>query len=146
MNDLKWGPVTAWCQISASADRPSYKASENVYITVVIKNVSGQPAQYQPYPFAPGVDYEVSFEDGEPAELTAFGRLRRDSAGVSSSAVEKLETGEEIVYEILLNRRYDMTLAGHYKFQVSRQIGVDDRGSLSTAMSNAVDIEVMEQE
>ncbi|MDH4240101.1 MAG: hypothetical protein OEW48_11100 [Phycisphaerae bacterium] len=146
MSDLEWGPVTAWCQISASADRPSYKASENIYVTVVLKNASGQTVQYQPFPFSPEIDYKVTFEDGAPVELTAFGRIRRDSAGITSSAVEKIMSGKEIVYEILLNRRYDMTLAGNYKFQVFRQIEVDSQGKLSTATSNIVDIEVVEQE
>ena len=146
MDDIQWGAVTGWCQISASVDKFKYSASDKVYISVVVKNVSDHPAKYQPFPFAPGVDYKVIYSGGSSVDLTAFGRLMRDSAGVSSSAIENLAPGEEVVYEVFLNRRYDITRAAQYQFQVFRQIEVDNHGNTSIAVSNPIVIEVVERE
>lgn len=146
MADLQWGPVTGWCQISASTDRAAYKASENIHVTVVVKNVSAEPAAHPPYPFTGGVDYEVTRADGKPVELTAFGRLRKDAAGVSSEGVQTLAPGQQVVYEVLLNRRYDITTAGRYRFQVKRQVPAGGRRAALQVPSNVVEFEIQETE
>lgn len=144
MSDLEWGPVTEWCRVSLSADRSSSVAGEKITVTVVLRNVSDKPVQYEPYPFAPGIDYKVFAAEGESAEMTAYGRLLRDSAGVSSSAVETLAPGQDVVYELLLSRVYDLTVAKSYRAQVSRVIV--SQGRSATASSNVLKLEVSERE
>ena len=145
MSTLTWGPGADWCQISLSVDRPSYKASEKVFLTVVLRNISKHPVQYQPFPFAPGVDYTVTQKGGAPIALTAFGSLMKDAAGQSSSAVERLSPGQDVVYEVYLNRQYDLTLAQHYAARVTRKIETADRGH-ALAVSNVVEFEIEEAE
>jgi hypothetical protein len=145
MNTLMWGPGADWCQISISVDRPSYKASDKIFLTVVLRNISKHQAQYQPFPFAPGVDYTVTLKRGAPVALTAFGSLMKDSAEQSSSAVESLAPGQDVVYEIYLNRQYDLTLAEHYAARVTRKIETADRGH-ALAVSNVVEFEIEEAE
>jgi hypothetical protein len=146
MSELKWGQQTAWCQISVSMDKTEFKASENIYLTVVVKNASEKPVPYQPFPFAPGIDYEVKNADGSPASLTAYGTDSKESAGVSSSAIEELESGKEWVYEVLLNRRYDLTRAGQYRCEAFRQLGTDSSKRPVRATSNVVAFKVLEDE
>jgi hypothetical protein len=146
MADLEWGPPSGWCRISASVDKPEFKASENVYITVVVRNASAAPVPYAAHPFAPDVDYHVTSADGKPVPLTAYGHGRKDAIAVASSRTEQLAPGEAVVYEILLGRVYDLTLAGTYRFQVAKEMGQPGQAGGPSASSNVLEFEVLSDE
>ena len=143
MADLQWGPVCDWCQISASLDREVYKATENVLATVIVKNVSARTVGYPAYPFAPGSDYTVT-KDGEAMPLTAYGKCMQASAQDLREGAIPLKPGEDIVYELLLNRDFDLTLAGRYQLQVAREVQTGASGKPAKASSNAVEFEIVD--
>lgn len=143
MADLQWGPECDWCQISASVDRPTYKATENVLATVILKNISAKSVAYQAYPFAPGNDYEVT-RDGQAVPLTAYGQGMRDSADDFVEGSMPLEPGENVVYEIFLNRDFDLTLAGQYQLRATRAVNGANHKGLKAA-SNVVEFEIVDR-
>lgn len=144
MADLQWGPVCDWCQISASVDRKTFKASENVLATVIVKNVSTRSVAYPAYPFAPGNDYQVT-KDGQPMPLTGHGKRMRASADQLREGAIPLKPGEDIVYELFLNREFDLTLPGMYQFRVAREVLTGPNEKADQAASNTVDFEVVDE-
>jgi hypothetical protein len=141
--DLQWGPVCDWCQISASVDRESYKATENVLATVIVKNVSARTVGYPAYPFAPGNDYEVT-QDGTAIPLTAYGKRMRASANDLREGAMPLKPGDDIVYELFLNRDFDLTLAGRYQLRVTRETAAGPSQKPAMANSNTVEFEIVD--
>lgn len=143
MADLQWGPVCDWCQISASVDRKIYKVTENVFATVIVKNVSARTVAYPAYPFAPGNDYAVT-KDGAAMPLTARGRRMQESADDLAEGAIPLPPGEDLVYELFLNRDFDLTLPGRYQMQVAREVPTGPNEKPAQATSNAVEFEIVE--
>jgi hypothetical protein len=141
--DLEWGPVCDWCQISAAVDREFYKATENVLATVIVKNVSARTVAYMAYPFAPGNDYEV-VKDGTAMPLTAYGKRMRASSDDLREGAMPLKPGEDLVYELFLNREFDLTLVGRYQLQITREVLIGASEKPARASSNVVEFAIVD--
>jgi hypothetical protein len=126
-------------------DRDTYKATDNVMATVIVKNVSSRTVAYPAYPFAPGNDYQVTRE-GEAMPLTAHGKRLRASADQLREGAIPLKPGEDIVYELLLTREFDLTVAGAYQLQVAREVRTGTAEKPAQATSNIVDFKIGDEQ
>ena len=111
-------------EILASIKKTDVNTSEPVIIQVVLKNTTGKQLVYNE-----GVrtrDFKIIVEDDKGRDLafTIYGNHlfgdERTSFAVGPGWPTILEGGQEVRYEFVINRMYDMSKGGTYSVRVKR--------------------------
>ena len=147
-DEIKWGPAIWDARLSISLDRPRLPVMEPVYITLLLHNGGTRAVHYNVQ--CEWEDFNLQLQlDGEAVAVTRFGQLMAAAVLSEGSIARVVEPGQDAVWELMVNRYFDMTTSGVYVLKVSRPIAQapDDASSFATSTieSNELEFELTEE-
>ena len=122
--------------LSLTIDKAEVRPSQQIVVGITVTNGTKQTVRYVDEHFEKEFKMSVKDEKGTEVPLTSYGRLlfAADPAAKGFGGILSFDfnPGEKMEYRMLVNRIYDMTLAGTYTIVASRTFRI--RGVLPPAL------------
>jgi hypothetical protein len=119
----KWGPITDGFQISIATDNPAYQLGNPIVVSVLLRNVSGQPLWFSQTDMEADYDIEIAGSDGKAAPLTPYGqRIHALDRPILHAYDVTLKPAESIEHTLALDKLYDVRRADVYNVRVTRKV------------------------
>lgn len=117
---IDWGAEIEGCRFSVSASRGSFRCDEPVQLRLLVQNVGTKPVNVMHSSLLVDFKFDVRLPNGKSAPLTLEGN-REGTDAASAMAPHRLNPGATDSQGVpMLNRLYDMTVAGEYSITVRR--------------------------
>lgn len=129
----EWGSVTEGFQVMIEVSPAVVPSRAPVLVTVATRNVSSGSLILR----ASGsiFDYRITIEDESGTRVPT----QRHRLPAAEQVEHELQPGEELVHQLDLNRRYDLTVPGEYTIVVERTVPRQDgEGGRARVTSNPV--------
>jgi hypothetical protein len=140
---VPWSTAVDGMRIRIRADADSYGVMEPITLRVEIHNVGGTARGVARADVLKDYIVEVTGPDGQKTPLTLWGRNQEKQHRGGSAIMTVLEPGQSSSDSAVINRKFDMTLAGTYRIRVRASIpDSDGSGKWVDLASNGLDVGV----
>lgn len=138
--EQSWGESVDNCRLSISVPDAKIQAGHPMEVTFVFKNDG--PGEVSFPRTSQWFDYEYRLQSvgGQEIPLTRFGQQLSMPVG-GGGALATIASGDERVSEVLISRLYDMSVAGLYTLEATKQLPKRRGDGFITVVSNTITLE-----
>jgi hypothetical protein len=140
---LEWGSSVHGVKLSLSVDAERFVPQDAIRLTIAMRNDGSREINYVTASVWDDFEFRVRLE-GQEVKLTRFGDILTQSKNVARTIGQGLPPGQELIWEIQLDRYYDMTTTGKYEVRASRSLVDPAGGKPLRVTSNTLTIQVVE--
>lgn len=138
--------IVGGMQVIVMLEKIIHSPAEPITLALVLTNTTDKSVIINSV--IPDIAYEIDMQyidDTRPAKKTQYGDYVNERSRLSSSKPMQVPGHGHITQSIIINRLYDMTMAGTYKISVRRELGLPGEETTRTIKTDELFINVYEK-